>query len=149
MDKREDIERIEDELADLERELYEAIKFLILKREGVLHAEREFQPPVDMYICKDWVKVEMEVAGVEKEDIEVTYISPLLHIKGVKKNPLINRELKYHCMECRFGSFQRMLEIPCPVNVDGARAELKDGVLSIWLPRIVDRRRKKHKISIL
>lgn len=148
MHEHEDIEELEDELAEFERELYETIKFLILKRESSFLREREFQPPVDMYVCKDWIKIEMELAGVKRENIEITYINPLLHIKGVKKDPLSNRDVKYHCMECRFGSFQRMIEIPYPVDIDKARAELKDGVLSVLLPRIVDRRRKKHRIPI-
>ncbi len=148
MREHEDIEELEDELAEIERELYETIKLLILKREGPLLREREFQPPVDMYVCKDWVRIEMEIAGVQREDIEITYINPLLHIKGIKRNPLVNRDVKYHCMECRFGSFQRMIEIPYPVNADKGRAELKDGVLSVHLPRIVDRRRKKYKIPV-
>lgn len=139
----------EGELIAIEKEIYEAVKGIILKREGVFSSnEGSYQPLVDIYMCKTCVKIEIDLSGIEKEDVEVTYINPFLFIKGVKRNPLSNRNVKYHCMECRFGSFQRVIEVPSAVSIDDAKTELKDGVLSILLPRVGERRERRKNIPI-
>lgn len=144
-----DLTEIEGELIAIEKEIYEAVKEIILKREGAFSShEGSCQPFVDIYMCKTCVKVEIDLPGIDKEDVEVTYINPFLFIKGIKKNPYEGRNVKYHCMECRFGNFQRIIEVPGAVNINDSKARLKDGVLCILLPMVGERRERGKSIPI-
>ncbi len=140
---------LDNELAAIEKEIYEAIKLIVLKREGILQPDKGDQlPPVDVYICDQYVEVEVELPGVSRDDVEISYINQFLSIKGVKRKPSSCSKIRYHCMESSFGRFRRLIEIPTAININRAKAKLKDGILTISLPRVSERREIKKTIDI-
>ncbi len=140
---------IENDIRAIEDEIYEAIKFILSKREGEIFPNRSEQlPPIDIYVCDDMIRVEVELPGIEKEDVEISYVNPFLSIKARKRDPLKNAKVKYHCMESVFGKLQRVVELPCAINIKNARASFTDGVLSIELPKVYERREFKKLITV-
>ncbi|MFQ5900113.1 MAG: Hsp20/alpha crystallin family protein [Thermodesulfobacteriota bacterium] len=137
------------DLVTFSEEFQEFLKFIILKREGkVAPSEKDNIPPVDLFCCKDKVVIEIELAGIEQEDIEITFVTPFLFIKGSKENKLKNARVEYLCMECAFGNFQRVIEIPYSVNSAMSEASFNDGLLTISMPIVSNRRSLRKRITI-
>ncbi len=137
-------------IAAFSEEFQEFLKLVLLKKEEkMLPLEKDNVPPVDIFCNEGDVVIEMELPGVNKDDLEVTFINPFVFIKGSKGNKLKKTKVNYICMECSFGSFQRIVEVPYPVNPTKAKAVCKDGVLTIAFPIVSNRRLTKKKIPIL
>ena len=98
-------------------------------------------PSVDVYQDKDNVIVTAEVPGLEQKDIELSITGNMVTLKGKKASPFGEghesevKEEGYHRVERSYGSFQRVIELPCEVNADKAKAKLDNGVLTVTLPK--------------
>ena len=81
--------------------------------------------------------VRADVAGIDPEDIEITYTDNNLSIKGQmsQERDEESDEGRYHLRERRYGTFSRTISMPGTVDVEGIQAETKNGVLKIHLPK--------------
>jgi len=79
--------------------------------------------------------VRLEAPGMERDDFEVFVQDDLLVVRGEKQAHRKSREGLYHVMECAYGSFERAVPLPVPVDEDDARARYRRGVLEISLPK--------------
>ena len=77
--------------------------------------------------------VRVEIAGMREDDFEVLLENNTLLISGSR--PDLTERRAYQQMEIRFGKFSTALHLPGPVNIELARAEYKDGFLTIVLPK--------------
>ena len=108
-----------------------------------------FTPHVDIYTTNDAIVVEMEIPGVEIEDIDISMSKGQLLVKGVKGEAHSEDEVgNYVCMERNFGRYYRAVEIPFPINTQNIKASYKFGVLSIEAPRVADKRGQPKRIKI-
>lgn len=92
-----------------------------------------WSPPTDVYETEDGFMVRVEVAGMKDSDFEVAIESNVLMISGNRSD--LNERRAYHQMEIRFGKFEIAVEIPVPIEIEGAVAEYKDGFLVVQLPK--------------
>jgi HSP20 family protein len=103
-------------------------------------------PAVDMYEDEDHIIVKAELPGVKKEDVSLSLTEDLLTIKGERKYEKEEKKENFFRFEGCYGSFLRTLELPRPVKFEEARAEYKDGILKIMLPKA--ERSRTHEIRI-
>jgi HSP20 family protein len=98
-------------------------------------AQVAWQPPVDIFESEDEIVIKMELPEVKKEDIQVSLDDQTLTISGERH--LENEEKKdgYHRIERTYGQFARSFTIPTNVNNEALRAECRDGVLKVHLPK--------------
>ena len=91
--------------------------------------------PADVYLAGDppVLTVQLDVAGVDPEGIEVTLDRELLTVGGVRARPAGERRV-YHHAEIDWGPFERRLRLGVPVDADRATAEYERGLLTIALP---------------
>lgn len=112
---------------------------LLETRREILHAvswqvrSNVWSPPTDEYETEDAYIVRVEIAGMQEDDFEVLMENNTLIISGFR--PDASERRAYHQMEIRFGKFMTALGLPGPVNIDRARAEYKDGFLTVVLPK--------------
>ncbi|MBI5286121.1 MAG: Hsp20/alpha crystallin family protein, partial [Deltaproteobacteria bacterium] len=106
------------------------------------------QSPVDMFSTCDKIVIEVELAGVRMEDIEVTILHNTLTIRGIKYECFDEERINFVCMERNFGNFCRNIELPYPVDATRTEATYKDGLLTIVLPRVEERRITPRRIPI-
>ncbi len=92
-----------------------------------------WSPPTDVYETKEAYVVRVEIAGMREDDFEVLLENNTLLVSGVR--PDFTEQRAYQQMEIRFGKFSTALHLPGPVNIEQARAEYKDGFLTIVLPK--------------
>jgi HSP20 family protein len=96
--------------------------------------EPSFYPPLNIWEEGEALKLEAEMPGVKLEDIEVSINSGELTLKGEKKVEA-KENVALLRRERLVGSFVRTLTLPWEVAGDQVSAELKDGVLTITLPK--------------
>lgn len=108
-------------------------------RREVLHAiswqvySSVWSPPTDLFESEEALVVRVEIAGMKEEDFEVALENNVLLIAGTRSDSPERRA--YHQMEIRFGKFATSVALPAPVDAEAARAEYKDGFLTVSLPK--------------
>ena len=105
-------------------------------------------PAVDLCESDSCVTVSVELPGVRAEQIKVALTNEELRVRGRKRKGAPRGVISHLCSERSFGQFARTINLRWPVRKDAATAELKDGVLTIRLPKIEDRRGAEHRIEV-
>ena len=103
-------------------------------------------PKVNVVDRDEEVLVEAEVPGVEKDDLEVSISGNMLSIRGKSEHEEKEEKGNYYRSEITRGSFARTLTLPAEVDEAKAKAELKDGVLHMTLPKADKAKRRLLKI---
>ncbi len=94
-----------------------------------------FIPNVDVKETAHEYVVTVEVPGLRPEDLDVHITADTITIKGERKEEQENKRESYYYRESSVGSFQRVIPLPGPVVAEKAAAQLKDGVLTLTLPK--------------
>lgn len=99
-------------------------------------------PSVDLYQTQNEVVLKASLPGMTANDIQISVVGDVLSLRGeVHAEEEIN-EASYQIRERRSGSFSRSLSLPAAVQVDKAKAEFENGVLTLTLPKAEEMRPK-------
>ncbi len=109
-------------------------------------AERSWKPPMDMNETPEEIVIVAEVAGVEKDDLEVEISSKAVRIKGNRIARHCTDETTYRLAEIQYGRFERILYLPAPIDTEVVSAGYTNGILEIRLAKVPIE--KTHKIPI-
>ena len=93
------------------------------------------RPAMDLMEDENGVTLHVELAGLSKEEVDLTLENGVLTIRGDKTLNRDKHNKKYHCMERTFGSFHRAVKMPTGVQLDKAEATFANGVLTIHVPK--------------
>jgi HSP20 family protein len=110
-------------------------------------SEYEGQLTIDMYQTKDNVIIKSTIAGVRPEDIDVTIANDMVTIRGERKRDFEASSEDYFYQECYWGSFSRSVVLPVDVDIEQVNADLKDGILTVILPKAAKAKAKKVKVA--
>ena len=108
--------------------------------------EYEGQLTVDVYQTKDDVVIQTIVAGVKSDDIDITIANDKVTIEGERKKPVDVPVEDYFYQECYWGPFSRSIVLPVDVDMDNVDAKLKDGLLTVVLPKAA--KAKIRKVAV-
>jgi HSP20 family protein len=98
-------------------------------------AARPWTPAVDIFETENEVTLKMDVPEVELADIQIRLENEVLTVSGDRKWVGQASDKGYHRIERSYGAFARTFTLPKTVNAEQVRAELKNGVLIITLPK--------------
>ena len=112
-----------------------------------LPAAETVGPALDVAETPESVVVKAEVPGIEPKDIDISVTGDTLHIKGEKHEEKEEKGKTWRRVERSFGSFHRSVMLPAPVNGDKVEAEVKEGVLTVTLPKSAEAKRKKIEVK--
>ena len=115
-------------------------------RSGLLGTE--FMPPVDVIRDKEHIRVRMDVPGLQKEDLEISVLGNSLFIRGEKKSESKPEGTNAYRIERFYGTFERVIDLPSPVDVEKTKAACKDGVLEITLPLREEAKPKQIAVEV-
>jgi HSP20 family protein len=104
-------------------------------------------PAVDMYEDKDTLQVKAELAGLKKEDIDISVHDGYLTLSGERKQEEKKENGDVYRSERWVGRFHRTISLPCRVETDKVKATYNDGVLTVTLPKAEDAKPKQIQIS--
>jgi len=103
---------------------------------------------IDMYETDSDFVVKAAAAGVKPDDISVHISNNVLTISGEVKEEKKEQNARYHRMERRYGRFERSVALPAHVDVDKVQATLKDGILTVRVPKTEEARPKKVAVKV-
>ncbi len=90
---------------------------------------------IDVYQTDNDIVIVSTIAGVTAKDLDVSITNDMVTISGARKNPVKVKQENYFYQECYWGPFSRSVILPIDVDAEKSAAELKDGVLTITLPK--------------
>lgn len=95
----------------------------------------------------DKVVVRLEAPGMNDDDFDLQVVEDYLVIKGEKQMESESTRGGYHITECAYGSFERAVPLPGPVEADNATANYKRGVLRVELPKATSHKRRRITVN--
>jgi len=109
----------------------------------------EWFPRVDVFETKQSLVVKVEAPGFERDELQIVFRGPKMILSGEKKKPAGDVSVRgFLCLERSFGRFNRSLYIDQAVDLTAARANLEDGILTVNIPKLEDRRGSEFRLEI-
>jgi len=94
----------------------------------------------------DRITVRLEVPGMETEDFDVQVLGLKLIVRGEKRSENRSESGHYRMLECAYGTFERVIDLPAEVRADQVKAKYRRGVLHIELPKA--RRSEPRRVEV-
>jgi len=110
-------------------------------------ATTSWSPSVDIFETEGEIIVKAELPGLERKDIVLHLENNVLTLRGERKFEKETKEENYHRIERSYGNFCRSFSIPATVDDEKIRADYKDGVLKIALPKKEQAKPKQINIA--
>ncbi len=105
-------------------------------------------PGCDIYEDDESVMLRFELAGVDPKDVDVRFENGVLTIHGDRKLEKEDKRENYHRVELQYGTFTRSFTLPTTVDAEHIRAESKQGVLSVTLPKRTDAKPRAIQVKV-
>jgi HSP20 family protein len=109
--------------------------------------EGEGQLTIDVYQTPEEIVVESTIAGVKPEDLDISITSEAVTIRGKREKQETVQDEDYFYQECYWGKFSRSIILPQEIDSDKAVASIKNGILTIRLPKLNRQKTKKLKVK--
>jgi HSP20 family protein len=103
---------------------------------------RTWRPPTDVYETDDAVVVKIEIAGMNPDDIAISYVDRELVVRGNRRD--VDEKLSFHCMEIPYGEFSTEVFLPGAYDEEKIEAKYVYGFLYITLPKS----RQEHRVTV-
>src|SRR5208337_277679 len=109
---------------------------------------RSWAPPVDIYETEEAIVLKAELPGIDPKDVEVRVEDNTLYLKGERKYEKEVKEQNYHRVERSYGSFARSFSLPNSIDAEKVKAEFKDGLLTLTMPKREEAKPKTIKTDV-
>jgi HSP20 family protein len=103
---------------------------------------------VDVFETAKDVVVKAPVAGIDPDHLDITLTDEMVMVKGERKEEKEVDKNSYHLQECYWGAFSRTVNLPAKVVPDEAKADFKNGILTIRIPKAANNKIKKLKVNL-
>jgi HSP20 family protein len=134
------------ELAEDIREIFEELASTLKTEQRAYSGE--CHPAVDVFETDDAVEIVMDLSGISRDAFRVVFRAGVVLIAGEKAPPVARGPQTFHLVEREFGRFARGVRVNGAFDVPATRAAVRDGELTIVLPKREDRRGRPHRILI-
>lgn len=111
-------------------------------------AEPHWVPNTDVYVTEDGLVIKVELAGIRREDLELTVEGKRLRISGQRPEGCRAPHCKFLVMEINYGAFETVLELPEGYDLNGAKAAYQNGFLTIDVPAAARSSTKNLRVEI-
>lgn len=109
--------------------------------------EGEGQLAIDVHQTPNEIVIESAIAGVNPEDLDISVTSESVTIRGKREHEKKVKEEDYFYQECYWGKFSRSIILPQEIDPEKTQASIKNGVLTIKLPKLNRQRSRKLKVK--
>lgn len=94
-------------------------------------AAMAWRPAADIYRTPEGWIVKMELAGVQREDVNVVASGSELFVSGVRRDRFVEEGFSHHSMEITYSHFERVIELPCDLDRASISIEGHDGLMLV------------------
>lgn len=108
----------------------------------------DWTPSVDISETEGEFQIKAEIPDVKKEDVKITLEEGVLTLQGQRKQEKEDKRTKYHRIERSYGSFARTFALPDVIEIDKVKAEFRDGVLNLHLPKSEKAKPKAIEVKV-
>ncbi len=121
-------------------EMDEVFRALMSPR-GVIGARGggAWRPPIDVYETSETITIVAEIAGMDREEIEVVLEGDIVSLRGLRPDPNVGDNRAFHEAHIAYGAFAADIYVPFSVDHDQTTATYQNGFLRIELPRVQGR----------
>jgi HSP20 family protein len=98
-----------------------------------------WRPPIDVYEKPESIAIVAELAGMEREEIEVILEGDVISLRGTRPDPNVCEQRAFHEARIAYGAFAADIYVPFTIDNDRATATYENGFLRIELPRVQGR----------
>ena len=105
-------------------------------------------PLTDVYENEENYQLKVDLPGVNKEDLKLSYKDGELSISGERKQETEEKNGQYHRIERTFGKYYRSFNLPKLIKSDKIDAEFKDGQLTVTIPKTEEAKPKQLEIKV-
>lgn len=109
--------------------------------------KEEGQLTVDVYQTSNEIILQAFTSGIKTDDLDISITQDMLTIKGKREDHRRVEREDFFCQELYWGSFSRKITLPHEVDPDEAEATLKNGILTVKLPKLDRERVQKLKVK--
>jgi HSP20 family protein len=95
--------------------------------------EQGWLPSADVYRSPDGWLIKLDLAGVRQGDVCIELSGTKLMISGFRRDWVVNEDWSHYSMEIAYSRFERLIELPCLEEQTKINAELREGMLLIYL----------------
>ncbi len=104
---------------------------------------------IDAYETNKYIVVQSPIAGITSDNIEISLEDGMLIIKGKREKPADTDKIKkYLYQECFWGKFEKKLILPKEVDITKTKATIKNGILTLKIPKLKEKNKKEIKVEI-
>jgi HSP20 family protein len=107
-----------------------------------------WSPAVDIYETEDAIVLKAELPEVDQKDIDIQIENNTLTIRGERKFDNSTKKESYHRIERAYGMFNRTFSLPNLIDQEKIKAEYKEGVLKVELPKRAETKPKQIKVAV-
>ncbi len=107
-----------------------------------------FLPPLDLSETDTHLIARLELPGVDPKAVKVEATEDTLSVSGEVKNEAEEKGEQFYRVERQYGSFERTVSLPVPINPESVEASYKDGVLTIRMEKKQQTSRKQIQVKI-
>jgi HSP20 family protein len=108
----------------------------------------DWSPATDISETDKEYLIRAALPAVKKEDVRVSYENGVLTLSGERRQPEEQKDEKFHRVESYYGNFSRTFALPDVIDEDAIKAESKDGVLTIHVPKAQSEVKKLTTIKV-
>ena len=102
--------------------------------------ELTWKPAIELKNTEEYVILRVEIPGVSGKDLDIQVTREAVAIAGERRYDNKAQDKGLFCTEFRYGKFHRVIPLPVAVVNDQVKAEFKDGILTLTLPKVAQRR---------
>ncbi len=135
-------------LSDLRNEMDRIFETFFGERFPAFKEEFTFTPAIEVSETDNEIIVKAAVPGVDKKDLNISILDNNLIIKGEVKKEKEEKKKNYYKQEIAYGSFSRTIPLPAEVKVDEVKASMKNGVVTITIPKSEKAKAKEITINV-
>lgn len=107
-----------------------------------------WKPAIELQDTEENLLLRAEIPGVDGKDINVHVTREAVAISGEHRFEKKTEEKGFFRSEFRYGNFQRVIPLPVPIQNDQVKADFKDGILTLTLPKVTEARRTVVKLNL-
>jgi len=108
----------------------------------------DWAPSVDISETEGEYQIKAEIPDVKKEDVKVTLEDGVLTIQGERKHEKEEKGKRFHRIERSYGNFVRTFSLPDVIDEEKVKADFKDGVLNLHLPKSEKAKPKAIEVKV-
>ena len=136
------------ELAGIQDEVDRLFDNLFTERGVRGEIESLFRPAADVQETPEEFEVRLDLPGVAQKDVKVSLVGDTLTIRGERKREEVQKDANVHRVERSYGRFERSFTFSTPLRGDGVKAQVRDGVLQVRVPKAEEARVREIEVQV-